>query len=54
MYYYIPGLTRRSQELFKMLPYAVTLLVLIVNSMKSSRDKQPPHSLGLAYFREER
>ncbi len=54
MYYYIPGLTRRSQEIFKMLPYVVTLIVLIVNSMISGRDKQPPKSLGLAYFREER
>ena len=54
MYMYIPGLTRSSQEIFKMLPYIVTIIVLVVTSMKNSREKQPPASLGLAYFREER
>jgi len=54
MYMYIPGLTRSSQEIFKMLPYVVTLLVLIAASLKNSREKQPPAALGLAYFREER
>ena len=29
MYFYISGLTRSSQELFKMLPYIATLAVLI-------------------------
>lgn len=43
-----------AQELFKMLPYLVTILVLIVTSMRKSRESQPPKSLGLAYFREER
>ena len=54
MYMYIPGLTRSSQEIFKMLPYVVTIIVLVVTSLKNSRDKQPPAALGLAYFREER
>ena len=54
MYLYIPGLTRSSQELFKMLPYLVTLIVLIVSSLRKKREQQPPASLGLAYFREER
>jgi simple sugar transport system permease protein len=54
MFLYIPGLTRSSQELFKMLPYAVTVIVLIITSLKNSRDKQPPAALGLPYFREER
>lgn len=53
-YLYIPGLTRSSQELFKMLPYIVTIIVLLVVSMRKKREDQPPASLGLAYFREER
>jgi len=54
LFFYIPGLTRSSQEIFKMLPYLVTLLVLIVSALRRKREDQPPHSLGLAYFREER
>ena len=54
LYFYIPGLTRSSQELFKMLPYIVTIVVLIVVSMRKKRENQPPGSLGLAYFREDR
>ena len=50
----ILNLTRSSQELFKMLPYLVTIIVLIVVSMRKKRENQPPASLGLAYFREER
>ena len=42
------------QELFNMLPYVVTLLVLILTSMRKKREHQPPQSLGLPYFREER
>ena len=54
LYFYIPGLTRSTQELFKMLPYAVTVIVLIAVSLRRKREDQPPTSLGLAYFREER
>lgn len=54
MYLYIPGLTRSSQSLFKMLPYVVTLVVLILSSVRKKKENQPPQSLGLAYFREER
>ena len=43
-----------TQELFNMLPYVVTILVLIVTSMRKKRENQPPQSLGLSYFREER
>lgn len=51
---YIPNLTMASQEIFKMTPYVVTILVLIVISMKKKRENLPPASLGLSYFREER
>ena len=42
------------KELYKMIPYVITLLVLILSSMKNKKENQPPASLGLAYFREER
>ncbi len=54
MFFYIPGLTRSTQEIFKMLPYIVTIAVLIFTSLKNRREQQPPQSLGLPYFREER
>ena len=47
-------LNRSSQELFNMLPYIATILVLILVSMRKKRENQPPASLGLSYFREER
>lgn len=43
-----------TQELFIMLPYAVTIIVLIITSMRKKREHQPPQSLGLSYFREDR
>ncbi|HNW86344.1 MAG TPA: ABC transporter permease [Candidatus Limiplasma sp.] len=54
LYFYIGGLTRSSQELFKMLPYVVTIVVLIVVSIRRKHENQPPESLGLPYFREDR
>jgi len=54
LYFYIPGLNRSTQELFKMLPYVVTIIVLVVVSMRRKRENQPPANLGLPYFREER
>ncbi len=54
LYFYMSGLTRYSQELFKMLPYLVTIIVLVLVSMRKKKEDQPPQSLGLAYFREER
>lgn len=41
-------------QLYKILPYLVTVVVLVAVSMKRKRENQPPASLGLAYFREER
>ncbi len=51
---YIPNLTMASQEIFKMTPYVVTIIVLVVISMRRKRENLPPASLGLSYFREER
>ena len=54
VYLFLPGLTLRSQELFKMLPYVVTIIVLVIVSVRKKKEDQPPASLGLSYFREER
>ena len=54
LYLYIPGLGRELQEIFKALPYLVTLVVLVLTSLRKKREDQPPASLGVAYFREER
>lgn len=54
LYIYLPGLTRATQELCKMLPYVVTIIVLVFTSKRNKQENQPPASLGEAYFREER
>lgn len=51
---YIPGLSSAAKELIKMLPYLVTIIVLVIASARKKRENQPPQSLGLTYFREER
>ncbi len=53
VYMYI-STSRSSQELFKMLPYLVTIVVLIVISLRKKREYQAPESLGIPYFREDR
>ncbi len=54
IYLFIPGLALRTQELFKMLPYVVTIIVLVFVSIRNKKENQGPQSLGLSYFREER
>ena len=55
LHMYIPsGMNLAVKELYKMLPYVVTIFVLVVSSMRNKREKQPPQSLGLSYFREDR
>lgn len=51
---YIPGISVNSKKLFEMLPYVVTVIVLVLTSVRDKRENQPPAALGLAYFREER
>lgn len=43
-----------SQYFIDMLPYLVTITVLVVVSMRKSKENAPPKGLGNAYFREER
>ena len=55
LYLFIPtGANLAVKELYKMLPYVITLIVLIIVSLRKKREDQPPASLGLSYFREER
>ena len=55
LHMYIPSGTNMAvKELYKMAPYVVTIIVLIISSIRNKREKQPPASLGLSYFREER
>ena len=43
-----------ATPLLQMLPYLVTIIVLIITSIGKKRENQPPASLGISYFREER
>ena len=59
LYQYLPNLMgftlpNYAIELVQMLPYVVTIIVLIVVSLRQKRENQPPAHLGLSYFREER
>lgn len=54
LYLFIPSPNMAVKELYKMLPYVMTIIVLLITSMRNRREDQPPASLGLAYFREER
>ena len=55
LHMYIPtGSNPAVKELYKMLPYIVTIVVLCISSLRKKREDQPPQHLGLPYFREER
>ena len=59
LYQFLPsllGITVSSAmtDLVQMVPYVVTILVLIAVSMRRKKEDQPPAHLGLPYFREER
>ena len=51
--YYIGG-NSTQKELLKLIPYVMTIVVLIFTSIKGSKNNQAPAALGLPYFREER
>ena len=48
------NISSSGREILKMLPYVITIMVLIVTSIMNKKENQPPASLGLSYFREER
>ena len=52
--YVISDINPTQREIIKMLPYVVTIVVLILTSIRKKREHQPPASLGLPYFREDR
>jgi ABC-type uncharacterized transport system permease subunit len=51
LYVPIPGL---AQQIYDMLPYAATIVVLIATSIRQSKEFAQPKSAGINYFREER
>ena len=51
---YIPGISLATKEIFKMLPFLVTIVVLVFTSIRNKKENQPPASLGTNYFREDR
>lgn len=50
----LPGLSFSQLKVFDMFPYIITVIVLILTSIFGKKEIQPPASLGLSYFREER
>ena len=48
------NITSSEREILKMLPYVITIIVLIITSITNKKENQPPASLGLSYFREDR
>ena len=43
-----------TMEVIKTLPYVVTILILVITSIVGKKQVQPPASLGINYFREDR
>ena len=46
--------TLAQKEIVKLLPYFVAVVVLVVTSIIGKKETQPPASLGINYFKEER
>lgn len=44
----------KYQPLIDMAPYVMTILLLVIMSIRNKRENQPPASLGTNYFREDR
>lgn len=55
-YLYLPPLLgiKMSDDLTQMLPYIITIVVLVIVSFRKNKDNQGPAALGMSYFREER
>jgi len=48
------NITPAQIKLFEIVPYLVTIIVLIVTSILNKKNSQPPASVGVNYYREER
>ena len=55
-YQYLPGLLniKVPTDLAQMLPYVITIIVLVIVSLRKKKENLGPASLGITYFREER
>ena len=51
---FIGGVPTEYKAFLKMIPYVVTILVLIITSIMDKKENQPPQGLGLNYYREDR
>lgn len=51
---YLQSYVQIPQSIFDMLPYFATIIVLIMISLKKSKENNPPKALGEPYFREDR
>ncbi|MEF9915898.1 MAG: ABC transporter permease [Lachnospiraceae bacterium] len=53
--YYVPkSVIRIPDSIFDMMPFFMTILVLIITSIRQSKENAQPKSCGVNYFREER
>ena len=50
----LKGISFTDTAVLKLLPYIITIIVLIITSIFGSKNVQPPAALGLPYFREDR
>ena len=53
MRFYLP-IHPNYQQVFVLIPYAFTIIVLILTSIFNKKNIQPPAALGVTYFREDR
>lgn len=51
---YVEGISFGQMNLLKLIPYVVTIAVLVLTSILDSKNIQPPKGLGATYFREDR
>ena len=57
IFYQLPrfiNATGATGKIIELIPYVVTIIVLIIVSLFNKRETQPPASLGVNYFREDR
>ncbi len=52
--YYVPKSIQIPIAFYDMLPYLITIIVLIITSIRLAREKSQPASCGVNYYREER
>jgi simple sugar transport system permease protein len=53
-YYFPKTIITLPNALYDMLPFVITALVLVMTSIRKSKENQQPASCGVNYYREER